>query len=326
MMSATKTHPPSAIPWFPRCTADLDSHSVAVLQFGEELESDYVGANDPEYRRRRNEIAKIASMYRTGQTIPYIEYNDNERATWKALFCRMKGMHEDYACTEYQDAFKVLEEEGLFTADDVPQLEDVSNFLRSRSGFSLRPVTGLLTSRDFMNSLAFRVFYCTQYIRHHSNVFFTPEPDVCHELLGHAPMFADPDFAQLAQEIGLASLGASDEDIVKLGNIFWYTIEFGLCKESGKGIRAYGAGLLSSYTELENAFSDRSEKRPFDPLDAATLEHSIVDINTTYYVAESFACATNQLSDYVQQHNNRDFKLAYDAKTGTVNVVDKQEI
>ena len=97
---------------------------------------------------------------------------------------------------------------------------------------------------------------------------YTPEPDIIHELLGHAPMFAHKDFAEFSQEIGLASLGANERELQRLATIYWFTIEFGMCKERGK-LKAYGAGILSSVGELEYCLSDKPKYYPLDPFEIA---------------------------------------------------------
>jgi phenylalanine-4-hydroxylase len=221
-----------------------------------------------------------------------------------------------------------------YSETNIPQLQDISDFLRARTGFSLRPVGGLLSARDFLNGLAFRVFFSTQYIRHHSHPLYTPEPDIVHELMGHAPMFADPDFADFSHEIGLASLGATDEDIKKLATCYWFSVEFGLClqKEGGGGDggtarrKAYGAGLLSSFGELEFACAPYRpaggeagwpEYRPWDPPRAAAQAYPITKYQPVYYVADSLADAKAQMRAYCEGLA-RQFHVRYDAATESV--------
>ena len=150
-----------------------------------------------------------------------------------------------------------------FHANNIPQLEDISKYLKAKTGWRLKPVAGLLTQREFLNSLAFRVFNCTQYLRHHSDPLYTPEPDLIHELMGHAPMFANEEFGDFSQEIGLSSLGASEAELERLAAIFWYTVEFGMCEQQGQR-KAYGAGILSSLGELKYSQSEAPGFYEFD--------------------------------------------------------------
>lgn len=246
---------PTEVPWFPTSLKELDSARTTLDGGTALISEDHPGFHDVEYRKRRDWIVENAKTHNFGQPIPTIEYSEQENHTWQLVYDRLEVMHQKYACNEFKHAMAKFQNHGVLTRDRIPQLAEVSEILFSSTGFQIRPVMGLLTARDFLNSLAFRVFWSTQYIRHHSNPYYTPEPDVCHELLGHVPLFANPDFADFSQTIGLASLGATDEQIDELSTLYWFTVEFGVLKVADGSIKAYGAGILSSFGEIEWACS-----------------------------------------------------------------------
>ena len=295
------------VAWFPRHISELDLIANNTLDYTPEadtnLEADHPGFADEAYRNRRTHIDGLARAYRHGATFPVVDYTAVETATWADVYQRVRALHTQYACAEYQRALRQLELHCGYAQDNIPQGRDISRFLESRTGFRLRPVAGLLSPRDFLNGLAFRVFFSTQYIRHQSKPLYTPEPDICHELIGHAPMFADPAFADLSQEIGLASLGASDAEIERLARCYWHSVEFGLLEEDG--IRtAYGAGLLSSSGELSYACSTQVSDakapgfRPWEPAKAAEQDFPITQYQPLYFVATSLQDAKTRMRSF----------------------------
>lgn len=307
-------------PWFPRHASELDNCNHLMTKYEPDLDMNHPGFADKEYRARRKVIAEIAFAYKYGDPIPSIPYTETENNTWNRVFNTLIDLVPKHACMEYQRVFKKLQDEKIFEPARIPQLQEVSDFLKRETGFTLRPAAGLLTARDFLSSLAFRVFQSTQYIRHINSPYHTPEPDAIHELLGHMPLLADPSFAQFSQEIGLASLGASDEEIEKLSTIYWFTVEFGLCRE-GKEVKAYGAGLLSAYGELLHSLSDKCEHRAFDPSITALQPYQDQDYQPVYYVAESFEDAKEKFRRWVSTMS-RPFEVRFNPHTQRVEVLD----
>jgi phenylalanine-4-hydroxylase len=247
-----------------------------------ELPEDHPGVTDLAYRTRRASIAEVAEVYHRPDPIPDVEYSPEEDEVWRVVSSELAAKHETYACRAYLDSAKRL----VLPTDRVPQLREVDERLASLTGFHITPVAGLVPTRQFYGALADRTFHSTQYIRHHSVPFYTPEPDIVHEIIGHANMLAGDRFADLYEAAGKASLRATTEESLGFfSRVFWFSLEFGVLWESGE-LRAYGAGLLSSFGEID-AFRT-AEIRPFDLQAMGSIAYDITRYQPVLFAAASF--------------------------------------
>ncbi|HEX5191810.1 MAG TPA: phenylalanine 4-monooxygenase [Solirubrobacteraceae bacterium] len=274
----------------PVTTADDGSVTV-------HLADNHPGVADPEYRRRRNEIASAALQWEAGPPgapVPQIDYTEEEQGVWRTVRAELAPKHERLACLDYRQAMDRL----ALPTDHIPQLDEVSARLQPLTGFRYVPAAGLVCFEDFYGSLADGVFHSTQYVRHHAQPLYTPEPDLIHEVVGHGGMLASPRLAELNRLAGHAARRLE----TKAGrdffsSVFWFSIEFGVVYESepgfGRQLHAYGAGLLSSFGEIDEFRS--AEIRPLDIAEMGTHEYDITVYQPTLYAADGI----EQLLDVV---------------------------
>jgi phenylalanine-4-hydroxylase len=258
------------------------------------LDPDHPGFRDSVYRQRRNTIAQIALDYRPGTSVPAAPYVAEEHAVWGAVWDRLAPLHQVHVCPEILELQKFLP----MGTQTIPQLSHLNATLENAGGFRMEPVAGLVSPRTFMRYLGRRVFLSTQYIRHHSQPFYTPEPDVVHELVGHAATLVHPGIAEVNRLLGQAADVANTDEMVRIDRVYWYTMEFGVVAH-GDGTRAFGAGLLSSVGELATYEQNatlldwdlaRMAQTPFDP----------TAFQTTLFVAPSFTHLLVDLSRWVR--------------------------
>jgi len=258
-----------------------------------QLDQDHPGFRDAEYRARRNQIAQIALSYRPGEVIPPAPYTAEEDGVWKKIWEALGPAHRKHACSEYLECVRRLE----FDTERIPQLGEISKKVEVISGFRLEPVAGLVEPRVFLESLANGIFLCTQYIRHHSTPLYTPEPDVAHEIIGHAVTLASKRFAELNRMFGEAVKRTTNaDDLDRLARVYWFTIEFGVLREDG-AVKAYGTGLLSSAGELEEM--NQAQLVPLDLEAAASHNYDPTHYQALLFCADSFEHMYSSLRDFL---------------------------
>lgn len=208
-------------------------------------------------------------------------YSAEEHAVWKTLYERQMKLLPGRACDEFVAGMRDLP----IAADHIPDFRRLSEVLMKRTGWQVVAVPGLVPDDVFFEHLANRRFPSGQFIRRPDQLDYLQEPDVFHDVFGHVPMLMNPVIADYIQAYGEGGLRAKQLGMLdNLARVYWYTVEFGLVEQKD-GLRIYGAGIASSYTESIFAVDDTSPNRVrFDLERVMRTRYRIDDFQETYFV------------------------------------------
>ena len=212
-------------------------------------------------------------------------YSAADHNTWKTLYNRQLETLKGRVCEEYLEGLKTLH----LVADTIPDFAQMNKHLRAATGWEVLAVPGLIASKPFFSMLANRQFPAGTFIRTPEQLDYLEEPDIFHDVFGHIPLLSNPAYANYMQEYGRAGLAALEHKGIKfLARLNWYTIEFGLIKNNGE-VKAYGAGIMSSYGEAKYLFNDPSANwLQFDIDRVLRTGYYIDDLQASYFTIDSF--------------------------------------
>ena len=254
------------------------------------------GASD---RPPRGDYSRAQADYTCPQD--WASYTDADHDTYRRLYVRQTALLPGLACDAFIDALP-----SLGVKDRIPRFEEINERLKPATGWEIVAVPGLIPERPFFDLLANRRFPVTDWIRKPDEFDYVVEPDVFHDMFGHVPLLFNPVFADYVQRYGAGGLKAHDLGAGELlSRLYWYTIEFGLIRQPD-GLRAYGAGILSSSGELRHSVTSPQPQRiALDLMRCMRTRYKIDDYQATYFVIDSF----EQLFDMTAP----DFAPLYDA-------------
>ena len=233
-------------------------------------------------RPPRGDYSRAGADYTCPQN--YAAYTPQDHDTYRRLYERQAALLPGLACDEFIAALP-----SLGVKDRIPRFEEINARLTPATGWQIVAVPGLIPELPFFTLLANRQFPVTDWIRTPQEFDYIVEPDVFHDLFGHVPLLFNPVFADYVQRYGQGGLKAHALGAGELlSRLYWYTIEFGLIRQAD-GIKAYGAGILSSAGELDYAVRSKiPHKVPLSPDRAMRTRYKIDSYQQTYFVIDNF--------------------------------------
>ena len=231
----------------------------------------------------RGDYSRMRPDYTVDQE--WEKHTGAEHELWRRLYRRQESLIAKYACPEFIEVLERLD----FGAG-IPRFDAINEKLGPATHWRLVAVPGLVPDLVFFDHLANRRFPVSVWIREPEEFDYIVEPDIFHDFFGHVPMLFDPVFADYIQAYGQGGLKAHALGAIEmLARLYWYTVEFGLI-DTPRGLRTYGAGILSSGGEIGYCLESPDPNRiGFDLLRIMQTRYKIDTFQETYFVIRDFS-------------------------------------
>ena len=230
----------------------------------------------------RGDYSRMRPDYTVDQE--WERYTPVEHELWRRLYRRQESLIAKHACDEFNDTMATLD-----FGSGIPRFDAINAKLKPATDWQLVAVPGLVPDLTFFDHLANRRFPVTVWIRTPEEFDYIVEPDIFHDFFGHVPMLFNPVFANYMQAYGRGGIKAHALGAIEmLARLYWYTVEFGLI-DTPRGLRTYGAGILSSGGEINYCLESPNPNRiGFDLLRIMQTRYKIDTYQETYFVIRDF--------------------------------------
>jgi len=127
----------------------------------------------------------------------YEDYSPINQAVWRYVMRRLLKYLTEVAHSSYLTG---LEKTGV-SIEEIPNMYGMNRILKE-IGWAAVAVDGFIPPNAFMEFQAYKVLVIASDIRQLENIEYTPAPDIIHESAGHAPIIANPDYAEYLRRLG----------------------------------------------------------------------------------------------------------------------------
>lgn len=217
----------------------------------------------------------------------YSNYTEQNQSVWKTLFRRQRNNLADKAAKDYLCGLDLLRP--VLNENKIPNFNELNKHLLSLTGWQIEVVPGLIPVEEFFELLSQRKFCSSTWLRSADQLDYLEEPDMFHDIFGHVPLLAIPEYAEFMESFGQTGVKIIDDPVLirELQRLYWFTIEFGLVKED-RELKVYGAGIASSFGETNHALDPMNKELiPFDIMQVMKTEFHTDEIQEKYFLLEN---------------------------------------